>query len=305
MADELREFVYLDSMSVNSLLASQYVAIPETIRDVSEEIEGDDGKKGINASLGFQGVGSIGGQWKSGESEQNRRMAETERRINDQYRFSMLYKALESSDQLEDLSTKEATAESSINLSQGQVIKAEGIFETDPFYRLLSAVSLLMRLLKAEDLPQEDGEFDETEELVTEEGIAVFDLWKEILHGEQIGLRVEPENFRYPIIMSIGVENLWVNPEREFLGAKQYTVVARLSQTISGEETWDFIDLLRIAGSVFSEESVDSLRDALTEIGDNLAKVDEDGFQFDVEISRDDYVVDEPAIVVDPVAIYW
>ena len=38
MTNELREFVYLDSMSVNSLLASQYMAIPEAIRDVSENI---------------------------------------------------------------------------------------------------------------------------------------------------------------------------------------------------------------------------------------------------------------------------
>lgn len=305
MTDELREFVYLDSMSVNSLLASQYVAIPETVREVSEEIEGEEGNKGLSASLGFSGVGSVGGQWQSKDSDQDRHMAETEQRINDQYRFSMLHKSLNESGQFTDLSTTESTEESSLELSQGQVIKIEGVFETDPFYRLLSAVSLMMRLFRAEELPQDDGDFEDVDEMLTEDGQTVFELWKEILHGEEIGLKIKSDQFRYPIIMSIGTENLWVNPEREFLGAKNYTVVGRVTQTISGEETWDFIDLLRICGSVFSDESVDSFRDALTDVGDEIADIDEDGFQFDVEISRDDYVVEEPAIIVDPIAIYW
>jgi DNA-binding winged helix-turn-helix (wHTH) protein len=63
--------------------------------------------------------------------------------------------------------------------------------------------------------------------------------------------------------------------------------------------------LLKICGSVFSDDSVDNLRDALTEVGDEIADVDEDGFKFDVEIDRDDYVVEEPAVIVDPVAVYW
>jgi hypothetical protein len=105
--------------------------------------------------------------------------------------------------------------------------------------------------------------------------------------------------------MSVGIENLWVNPEREFLGSKNYTVVGRVVQTITGEEKWDFIDLLKICGSVFSDNSVDNLRDALTEVGDEIANVDEEGFQFDVEIDREDYVVEEPAVIVDPVAVYW
>ena len=305
MSNELREFVYLDSMSINSLLASQYVAIPETVRDISEEIEGEEGNKGINASLGFQGVGSIGGQWSSKESDRDRQMAETEKKINDQYRFSMLYRSLNKSDKLKNLSTAETDDNSSIQLSQGQVIKAEGHFETDPFYRLLSAVSLIMRFAKAEEAPQQQRDFEDFEEMLTEEGQTVFSLWKDILHGEQIGLKIETEHFNYPILMSVGIENLWVNPEREFLGSKNYTVVGRVVQTITGEEKWDFIDLLKICGSVFSDNSVDNLRDALTEVGDEIANVDEEGFQFDVEIDREDYVVEEPAVIVDPVAVYW
>lgn len=310
MTNELREFVYLDTMGVNSLLASQFMAIPETVRDVSEEIEGDDDQRGIRGSLGIQGIGNIGGEWMSGSSEELRNLAEIERRINDQYRFSILHKTLEEAEQLIDLSTQEADNETSFELDQGEVIKAKGNCDTDPFYRLLSAVSLMMRIGDAQELVSEEGgetnpEELEMDEMTTESGKSIFEAWRDILHGERIGLKLEPEEFRYPIIMSVGQENLWVNPEREFLGSHDYVVVGRVSQTISGREKWDFIDLLRIVGSVFSEEAVDSFREALLEVGDNLGDIENDGFQFDVEIDRDDYVVEEPAIVVDPIAIYW
>ena len=85
---ELREFVYLDPMSVNSLLASQYVALPEAIRQVSEDIGGEDSQKGLNLTLGY-GPAKVGGSYSSGESERERRLSKTERQINDQYRFSI------------------------------------------------------------------------------------------------------------------------------------------------------------------------------------------------------------------------
>ncbi|QIB78815.1 hypothetical protein G3A49_11970 [Haloferax volcanii] len=305
MTDELREFVYLDSMSVNSLLASQYMAVPETVRDVSEDIEGDDSQKGLSGSIGFQGIGSIGGNWKSGDSEQSRRMSETEQRINDQYRFSMLYKTLKESDQLTNLSEAKATDTTSLELSQGQVVKVTGNCETDPLYRLLSAISLMMRFTKAEQMPQDEFDTNDLDDITLDDGNSIFALWKEILHGEQIGLKIDPDGFRYPVIMSVGIENMWVNPEREFLGAQNYTVVGRVTQVNSGNEAWDFIDLLKIFRSVFSDESVDKFRDSITEVGEKLNQSDNGEFQIDVEINREDYVVEEPAVIIDPIAIYW
>jgi hypothetical protein len=64
--NELREFVSLDTMSVNSLLASQYVALPEAVRQVSEDIGGEDSQKGLNLTLGH-GPAKVGGSYSSGE----------------------------------------------------------------------------------------------------------------------------------------------------------------------------------------------------------------------------------------------
>ena len=96
---------HLDSASVNSLLASQYVALPEAVRQVSEDIGGEDSQKGPNLTLGY-GPAKVGGSYSSGESEQERRLSETERQINDQYRFSILYKVLDDSGSIKDLDTR-------------------------------------------------------------------------------------------------------------------------------------------------------------------------------------------------------
>lgn len=305
MVWELREFVYLDSMSVNSLLASQYMAVPETVREISEDIEEDTDEKGVGGSIGHKGIAELWGEWTKGDTEQSRRMAETERRINDQYRFSILHRTLGEANQLEELNEAEADDEESFSLGQGDVVKATGVCVTDPFYRLLNSVSSIMRIAQIDELEGQDTE--DFEEMMGNDGEWMFDIMKDILHGERIGLKIDPVSYSYPILMSVGTEDLWVTPEREFVGNREYTVVGRVSQVLTGQKKWDFIDLLKLMGGVFSEDSVDDLRDALLEVADDLERENEsgDGFQFGLEIDRDDYVVNEPSIVIDPIAIYW
>lgn len=299
MSSELREFVYLDSMSVNSLLASQYMAVPETVRDISEDLDRDEDNKGVSGGVTIPGIGNIGGKWGSGNVEEIRQSVETERRVNDQYRFSILHQALASQDQLIDLNETDE-----VSLSQGEAIKISGSCETDPFYRLLSAISLMSRMFDNEAVSEESE--GEIEEMLGEDGELIFDQWRDLLHGERIGLKMVSDEFRYPIVMAIESENLWVNSQREFLGTHDYTVVGRVDQVLNGQEKWDFIDLLKIVKSVFSEDTVDTLRDALLEVGENISEIgSDDEMAFNVDIEEGDYVVDEPAIVISPIAIYW
>jgi len=303
---ELREFIYLDSMSVNSLLASQYVALPETVRSVSEELEGGNTEAGIGGSLGIAGHASIEANISSGEHEEGRQLSEIERRVNEQYRFSILYNTLVENDQLTDLS--DYSADNGLSLEQGDTIKINGKFETDPFYRLLSAISLMMRIEQAREVPNQPSEdFEELDGMNISEDQNVFDTWKDILHGEQIGLKIESEEFRYPLVMSLEYDNLWTNPEREFLGSQNYTVVGRVKQVLNGNEKWDFVDLLRIMDSVFAEESVENFREAFRQVSDEIGEIgEEEGeFSFDITIDEEDYLVDERAIVIEPIAIYW
>jgi len=301
MSDELREFVYLDSMSVNSLLASQQMAVPRTVREVSEDVEGEDTQGSIGGSLGFSGVGSISAQLKGGETEQSRRLAETERRINDQYRFSILYRTLTESDQLIDIDEMRADDETSVSLNRGDVIKATGECVTDPFYRLLGSISSFMRISEVEKI--EEDTIENVNDLTDTEGNWVFDIYKDILHGERIGLRIDPVEYSYPVLMSVNTEDLWITPEREFMGGRHFTVVGRVSQMLTGQSKWDFVDLLQIMDNTFTSESIDRFREVFAEIGDSLDSDEE--IQLNSNISREDYVVEEPAVQIKPVAIYW
>jgi hypothetical protein len=107
--------------------------------------------------------------------------------------------------------------------------------------------------------------------------------------------------------MAVNIENLWVNPQREFLSSHDYTVVGRVDRVMAGSEKWDFIDILQIIDLVFSDESVDAFRDIFAEVAEYIGEIGEDDneAEFAADISSDDYVVEEPAIVIDLVAIYW
>ena len=303
MTNELREFVYLDSMSVNSLLASQYMAIPEAIRDVSENIREESDEGSIGGGVDVYGIGELSAELSRGDTEESRQVAETERRINDQYRFSILHASLESEGQLINLDEREANNDESLSFSQGDVVKATGNTTTDPFYRVLSSISSVMRISKVEQIEKEqDGDFDE---MTDTEGEWIFDTWKDILHGERIGLKIDPRNYSYPVLMSVKTDELWVDPEREFIGGHDYTVVGRVSQVLAGNNKWDFVDLLQIMKGAFSDDSIDQFRDIFSEVAEDMNEVDEEGFSFDVDVDRGEYVVEEPSIVVEPIAIYW
>jgi hypothetical protein len=305
MEQELREFVYLDSMSVNSLLASQQMAIPQTVRDVSENIHEDLDHTDWGFSLGYEGIASLSRNSEDGKTDENRRLAETERRVNDQYRFSILHRSLSEIDKLTDLNKEQANDSESFKLNSGDVVKMSGTCVTDPLYRIFGLMSSLMRISDLEVENKNQHDFDKA---IGSQGDSIFDNWKEVLHGERISIKMESDDFDRPILMSIKVNDLWTSsPEREFINSHNYTVVGRVSRVITGKDKWDFVELLRIMGSVTSDDSVDQIRNMFV---DNLDQLNEtetegDGFKFDLEADRDDFVVEEPALVIDPIAIYW
>lgn len=308
MENELREFVYLDEMSVNSLLASQYIAVPEAVKDATEDIEMDGSGLSLGGSVSVPGIGSLEGGGETSSSDESRNLREIERKVNGQYRFSLLHDVLEKEDLLKKLSR--SNGNSGLNLNAGQPIKIQGRCDPDPFFNLLNSITILLRMFEASAVEQNmNADWDLTEqkdEIMVDGTDSVFDIWKRVLHGERIGLRIDSDNFDYPVVMSIDLNSLWTDPKREFFSTKNYTVVGRVDEVIS-KSNWDYIDLLQIMGQVFSEDSVDEFRGNLMDLAEDLKNQEnqEDSFDFDVEIDRSDYVVEGPAIIVDPIAIYW
>jgi hypothetical protein len=152
---------------------------------------------------------------------------------------------------------------------------------------------------------------------------------RESIYGDQIGLMLDTEDDDYSYAMSLDKSGIWVDdPKREFLGTRKYTVLGRIEEVIPPNSEWDYIDLLRVAGTVLSEDSVQSVREIANQFVDII-----DGFEQEIElpdlndVSMQDLQgqssaptkqstlsidiadkkisVDGKAIIIQPIAIYW
>jgi len=306
---QLREFVYLDTISVNSLLASQRVAVPERVKQASEDI--DAGSAGLSGGISgsIPGVGGVNIKGNTSSSDESRSLHEVQRKVNDQYKFSILRDVLDDSNNLEKISSIDIEAEG-LDISAGDAVEMTGNCDIDPFYRILDTISTLLRIFEAEQLDQPaDQEIDiekQKDELFVENDQNVFDLWKEILHGDYLGLKLTNTEFKYPVVMSISLDSLWIDPSRDFYSNKDYTVVGRVNEVLSSRKKWDFVDLLELMGDVFVEDSVEEFREVLMQVVEDMnTETEDDAFDIDIDIDKSDYVVEGPVIVIDPIAIYW
>lgn len=301
---ELREFIYLDSMSVNSLLASLGEPIPEQQRHVTETEDQGGAEAGVEAGISVPGVGKIGGNFNLSETQSGREMLETGKRINDQFTFHSLHEKLEEEHEIVDLPGSREDLD-----GPGDVVKIKGTVRSDPLFRLMNTVSLFSRL--GDDVQQED-----IEPILR-------------LYGTQIPLKIEPtdeDGFGFSYGMAIEESNLWVDSRREFLGTKNYTVFGRVTDVLSSDELWETIDLLRIARTVLSEESVDEIRSMLSDLMTAMGSIEQDvempdtegitaedleGEDLDTEestlaldVEDYDFSIEGRAIIIDPIAIY-
>ena len=310
--NQLREFVYLNSLSVQSLLASLNIAITEETREVSQEIERMSLKTGMKAGTGATGGGSLSVNASLLNTETGNEILETTKRINDQYRFNQLKNELDRRKKISSLPEdwENSTSDYNFDLDGIDVVEVEGTAKTDPLYRIINVVSLFSRI----------DSFDVDSETVTEV--------REGMYGEQLGLEIS-NNDGVNYAMSLQNKNLWTDdPRREFSGSRRYTVLGRIVGVIGEEDEWDYIDLFRVSNTVLDKESMDSIRGTIDDFVDlidsfeidvplpNLEEMDvedlqagrepptsESTFQLNVKDKR--ISVEGPAIVIEPIAIYW
>lgn len=301
---ELREFIYLDSMSVNSLLASLGEPIPEHQTQVQETTDQGGADAGMEAGINVPGMGKIGGNFNLSETQSGRDMIETGKRINDQYTFHALHEYLEEENEIIELPEERPDLE-----GPGDVVKIKGRVQSDPLFRLMNTVSLFSRL--GDDINSED-----LEPILR-------------LYGTQIPLIIHPtenDSFDFSYGISMEESNLWVDSRREFLGTREYVVFGRVIEILSSEETWDTIDLLRIARTVLSDDTVDDMRTMLSDIMNAMGSIEQDvempdtegmtadeleeddldtsESTFSLDVEEYNFSVEGRAIIIDPIAIY-
>ena len=336
--DELREFVYLDSLAVQSLLASLHVDISEESTRINQQSERVKENAAVNAGVSGPGIGSFGANVGTSTAETEGEILETSKKITDQYIFDVLYNELDDSGKISTFSFDwdSPPSNSDFNLDSVDVVKITGTAKTDPVYRLANLVSLLSRVEVLQ-------EYQDSDNRSTTEISQIADDLKEIIFSNQIGVQID-DGTLMSYVMSVDTDNLWVNdPRREFTDSREYTVLGRVVGEIPEDDEWDYIDLLRISDVIFDKESLRTVRELLTifldllsdfrirlsleplkdvsfqemqkvdfeqvflgmgtESGDSDDEDSETGIQ--VRIKDKTVCVEAPGLIIEPIAIYW
>lgn len=301
---EPRQFVYMDDEAVRSLLASHSIAAPETVKEKSEQVTEGGGGIDFGVGLDLHGLGSASVGADFSESELGRSVYESRRKVNEQYLFNVLYETLDEEDAIKDLTKKE----SDYTLSNGDILKIKGRGRLDAIYRLLSILEYLFTV--ADDEQAEE-----------------FTKAREMAYGGKIGMKIQFENSMSSFAMLMEEENLWVDHQRELMQEHEYVVLGRVRETLGGNEKWDYADILRLGSTIVSENTMETGREMISElissIGDFRQTVDVPDFagatiedfqneDFDqtkstieLDIDDEELVLDGPAFVIQPVAVYW
>jgi len=301
MGDNLREFVYLDTTSVNSLLASRFMAVPETVRNVAEESEEQTNESKTSAGINLHSLLNIGGSRKSGSTEGSRELSEVGKRINDQYRFSILVRTLEQSSntKIHDISEDNHGTD----LEPGDLVRVEGQCTTDPLYPLLTAVHYFTSATNG--IPQGDSFWSSLLQNQSEQG-QVEQVY-ELLYGGWIGLKLEHGDISRNFGMVIHESETWIDPHREFRGSNEYTILGRIQTQLPEGEIWDLIEILRVLDSASSEDEMTERRmEIIAKLLDNLEEQNTGGEEFRLpDMNPDEFVLEGEATIVNPIAIYW
>jgi len=305
MSDNLRQFVYLDATSVNSLLASRFMAVPETVRNVAEEREEQSDENSFSAGINLHSLLNLGGSSTVGSTEGQRELSEVGKRINDQYRFSILVRTLEQSDdtKIHDVSSGLQYDE----LEPGDLIRINARCTTDPLYPLLTALHYFVSAVN--DVPQGNSFWSSL--LQSQSQLGQVEQIYELLYGGWIGLKMEPQDADRNFGTVINDSETWVDPHREFRGSNEYTILGRVQNQLSDGEIWDIIEILRVLGSVASEDEMDERRiDLIIKMLDKLEEHNEETEEGEnefrlPEMDPDEFIIEGEATIVNPIAIYW
>ena len=305
---ELRQFIYLDDLAIQTLLASYNIAAPESVRESREAISEGSGGLDFKAGINLPSIADLKIGANASGAQTAKEIFEAEKRINDQYLFSILHDALEDSDEIVDIDDSDR----GYSLSGGEMVKIRGEAKTDPIYRFLSVLSIV------KDLGLTDDEEDD---------LSQIEQMRELLYANQVGLSLEVENTTASFGMSLSLDNLWVDENREFLGRREYVVVGRVRETFGRNQKWDYADIMRLASTITTDDTMNEIRQLASDFVESIGNFSQEYERPDIddasfeELSEQDYDVEEslfelemgdneialqgPGHVIHPVAIYW
>ena len=298
MPDSLREFVYLDDVSVNSHLSSLGIGLPEEVID-SEELSKM--KKG----------GADVKVLKGGASSETSSGTETTRSVTAPYRYEELLEALNE----EDIEIHDDPDVRSV--TRGDVVRLSGDIIPLSLYKIEIAAKAVLSHFEGfieqgliddiedlsedstdhgVDLEEEDTPDSERVEKLLE-FIELFNGLAEQFIGDSVPVRIDCIDSDDSYVTHLDRTNFRKPHGSEFFNEKSFVVFGRIESTVPRNDSWEPIQTKRVESEVMAGEGGfgDELDDTVREAGSVL----------DMDIDQDEISVPGPTAEVHPFAVYW
>lgn len=297
MPDKLREFIYLDDVSVNSHLSSLGKALPREVVEQSESGKETEGGVDVKVAEGNRVWSKSSGM-------------ETTRDATAPYRFEELRETLVE----EEIPIHDNPDPRSV--SRGDVIRINGVTKPMSLYQIeLAAMSFLEifngmiesdviddidELANEDDRdrnidPQRTSDEDDVDLSEALDDLRTILKLAEEFIGEGIPIRVANDTETY--VTALDRSLMRVTGRQAFFEETEYVVFGRVKGRIARNEKWDPIEATRVTGRYFqeSEDVGDELRDVLRQLSDEMG----------LGMSEEDLLVQGRSVEINPMAVYW
>lgn len=286
MTNQLKEFVYLNEVSINNHLSSMGRGVPEeVVQQTGEETETSG-----NAKVGIPSVGLGAGGQRSYLDSDN---VETRITVTGPYRFQELR------DEIEDAGIFIHDGSNSEMLSRGDVVEVSGKLKPMSLFKFEIAIKAILDIMDnetRESLEELDFEEQQGEEL-SEEDIEELKNVLQLIRrfsGDKIPLRLDVDG--HPFGISLDRNHMRSNPARVFFEDREYTIFGRVESLIQGGEQWDPAAVTDILDTYMPQEGTgDEMRTVLKQVSREL----------NMPMSDEDFIIESPGSVVHPIAVHW
>ena len=287
MTNQLREFVYLNEVSINNHLSSMGRGVPEeVVQQTGEETETSG-----NAKVGIPSVGLGAGGQRSYLDSDN---VETRITVTGPYRFQELR------DEIEDAGITIHDGNTTEMISRGDVVEISGKLKPMSLFKFEIAFKAFLDVMDNETqqyLQEIDYQDQQVQEEISEEDIEELKNMLKLIRrfsGDKIPLRLDVGG--YPFGIPLDRNHMRSNPERVFFEDREYTVFGRVESLVRGEEQWDPAAVTDIIDTYISQEQTgEEMRTVLKQVSR----------EFNMQMSDEDFIITSPGSIVHPIAVHW
>jgi len=291
----LREFVYLDEVSVNSHLASLGKGRPKEIVQQTQSEKEVGGGVDLKVARGDRVK-------VSGDS------TETTRDATSPYLFEDLLTTLDE----RDIDVHDNPDPRSVK--RGDVIRVTGTAIPMSLYKLEIAMNAFIELLDdgtidtIEDLDDMSGadnekrdhakmRRDEQEENDPQQALKSLKSFKEVAEqftGNRIPIRFSSPDFSYAT--TLDRSHMTVDQMAAFFEQTEYTVFGRVKDRVERNDSWDPISATNTMGTYFADsEMPEGFRSDMREGAESIS----------IKMEDEDMLVEGRAAIIHPFAVYW